>query len=363
MDVYLLHTKFSVLLSFLTAFILVYTSIPTIVKVATAKGLIDKPGSRKSHSNNIATLGGIAIFSAVLITFGIYTDALKQREFQYVYVALIILFFVGLKDDILIIAPFKKLTGQVCASLIVIILGDLRFTSLHGFLGINHISYIYSIILTLFVFIVIINGFNLIDGIDGLASGVGIVTSITFGIWFFLKNNYEYTIICATIAGSLIAFFWFNVFSKKNKIFMGDTGSLLVGLFMALIAVQFNELNIKCSDQWFIHAAPSVSFGILIVPLFDTLRIFIIRTIRRQSPFSADTNHVHHRLLAMGFSHLQSTLIILGINVGFIIMVLALNKWGIIDLMLLNLILATLISLLPEVIYKIKEKLHFYNNH
>jgi UDP-GlcNAc:undecaprenyl-phosphate GlcNAc-1-phosphate transferase len=365
MEMYFLHSKLSILLSFLTAFILVFTSIPTIVKVATAKNLIDKPDSRKSHSNNIATLGGIAIFSAILITFGVYTDALKQREFQFVYVASIILFFVGLKDDILIIAPLKKLTGQVCASLIVIILGDLRFTSLHGFLGINHISYIYSIILTLFVFIVIINGFNLIDGIDGLASGVGIVTSVTFGTWFFLKNEYEYTIICATVAGSLIAFFWYNVFSRKNKIFMGDTGSLLVGLFLAVIAVQFNELNIKSNniDQWYIHAAPSVSFGILIVPLFDTLRVFIIRTIRRQSPFSADTNHVHHRLLAMGFSHLQSTLIILGINVGFIIMVLVLNKWGIIDLMLLNIILATLISLLPEVIYKIKDKLHMYNNH
>jgi UDP-GlcNAc:undecaprenyl-phosphate/decaprenyl-phosphate GlcNAc-1-phosphate transferase len=363
MEVYFLHTKFSILLSFLTAFILVYTSIPTIVRVAIAKNLIDKPDSRKSHSNNIATLGGIAIFSAILITFGVFTDALRQREFQYVYVASIILFFIGLKDDILIIAPLKKLTGQVCASLIVIILGDLRFTSLHGFLGINHISYFYSIILTLFVFIVIINGFNLIDGIDGLASGVGIVTSLTFGTWFFFKDNYEYTIICATVSGSLIAFFWYNVFSRKNKIFMGDTGSLLVGLFMAVIAVQFNEMNIKCIDQWYIHAAPSVSFGILIVPLFDTLRVFIIRAIRRQSPFSADTNHVHHRLLAMGFSHLQSTMIILGINVGFIVMVLFLNKWGIIDLMILNIVLATLISLLPEVIYKIKDKLHLYNNH
>jgi UDP-GlcNAc:undecaprenyl-phosphate/decaprenyl-phosphate GlcNAc-1-phosphate transferase len=363
MGVYFFHTNLSVLLSFLTAFVLVFTSIPTIVKVAKAKNLIDKPDLRKSHSNNIATLGGIAIFSAILITFGVFTDALKQREFQYVYVASIILFFVGLKDDILIIAPLKKLTGQICASLIIIILGDLRFTSLHGFMGINHISYFYSIILTLFVFVVIINGFNLIDGIDGLASGVGIVTSLTFGTWFFLKSNYEYTIICATVAGSLVAFFWFNVFSRKNKIFMGDTGSLLIGLFMAVAAVQFNEMNIQRVDQWFIHAAPSVSFGILIIPLFDTLRVFIIRLIRRQSPFAADTNHVHHRLLAMGFSHLQSTMIILGINIGFIIMVMVLNNWGIIDLMILNLILATLISLLPEVIYKIKDKLHLYNNH
>jgi UDP-N-acetylmuramyl pentapeptide phosphotransferase/UDP-N-acetylglucosamine-1-phosphate transferase len=274
----------------------------------------------------------------------------------------IILFFVGLKDDILIIAPLKKLWGQLLATLVIIILGDVRFTSLHGFLGINHISYINSLLLTFFVFIVIINGFNLIDGIDGLAAGAGILASIIFGIWFYLIGDFEYSIVSATMAGSLIAFFWFNVYSKKHKIFMGDTGSLLVGLFMAVVAVRFNELNITQSNGWFIHAAPAVSFAILLIPLFDTIRVFIIRLFQGRSPFKADTNHVHHRLLALGMSHIRATTYILCSNVIIVLISLLINRLGIIRLMLLNLLLATIFSLLPEIIYFVKEKIKNINS-
>ena len=159
------------ILSFITAFAIVISAIPTIVLVAKAKKLYDQPDIRKAHKNNIPALGGVGIFSALLITIGLYTDFSVHQEFQYLLIASIILFFFGLKDDLLIIAPIKKLWGQLLASLIIILLGNFRFTSLHGFNGITHIDYIYSILLTLFVFIVIINGFNLIDGIDGLASG------------------------------------------------------------------------------------------------------------------------------------------------------------------------------------------------
>jgi UDP-N-acetylmuramyl pentapeptide phosphotransferase/UDP-N-acetylglucosamine-1-phosphate transferase len=340
----------------LAAFIIVCTSIPTIVNVANIKKLFDEPGLRKAHDRNVPTLGGIAIFAALLITIGVFADFSKQHEFQYLYMSSIILFFVGLKDDILIIAPFKKLWGQLLATVVIIILGDVRFTSLHGFLGINHIPYLASSLLTFFVFIVIINGFNLIDGIDGLATGVGVIASLIFGTWFYLVGDYEYTVIAATMAGSLIAFFWFNVYSIKYKIFMGDTGSLLVGLFMAVMAVRFNELNIVPSNNWFIHAAPAVSFAILIVPLFDTIRVFVIRIFQGKSPFKADTNHVHHRLLAMGMSHIRATKYILGANAIIVAISLYVNRLGIIRLMLLNLILATIFSLLPEIIYFIKEK-------
>ncbi len=353
---HIMYYLITIIFSLLTAFAIVFTSIPTIVLIARSRNLYDKPGSRKSHINEIPVLGGVAIFAAILITIGVFNDFSEHREFQYLVVGAIILFFIGLKDDILIISPFKKLWGQVLASLIIILMGNFRLTSLHGFLGINCISYIPGVLLTLFVFVIIINGFNLIDGIDGLASGVGVVAALIFGTWFYLNCEFEYANISAAFIGSLVAFFWFNVFGKKNKIFMGDSGSLLVGLIMAVIAVQFNEMNIAQTSEWHIHASPAVSFGILIVPLFDTLRVFIIRIFRGQSPFKADTNHVHHRLLSMGLSHIKATLFILGVNVIFIFLVLFLNNWGVIRLMLLNLILATLFSLLPELIFKLREK-------
>lgn len=356
------NSNILILFSFITAFIIVFTSIPTIVNVANIIKLFDEPGLRKAHDTKVPTLGGIAIFAALLITIGVFADFSKQHEFQYLYMSSIILFFVGLKDDILIIAPLKKLWGQLLATLVLIILGDVRFTSLHGFLGINHIPYLASTLLTFFVFIVIINGFNLIDGIDGLAAGTGILASLIFGTWFYLAGDYEYTVVSATLAGSLIAFFWFNAYSKRHKIFMGDTGSLMVGLFMAILAVRFNELNIKQSNNWFIHAAPAVSFAILIVPLFDTIRVFLIRLFQGKSPFKADTNHVHHRLLAMGMSHIRATTYILGVNVIIVIVSLSFNHMGIIRLMILNLILATLFSLLPEIIYFVKEKLRQHNS-
>ena len=359
MSFFNLYNSLGVLLSLAFSFIVVFTSIPTIVEVARAKKLFDEPGKRKLHILNTPTLGGVAIFSAILLSLALFTSFSKHHEFQYVAAASVLLFFVGIKDDILIIAPLKKLGGQILAILIVIFLGDIRFSSLHGFLGINNIPYVASVLLTLFVFIVIINGFNLIDGIDGLAAGCGILSSLVLCLYFSFIGEFGYAILAASLVGSLISFFFFNVFGKSNKIFMGDTGSLIIGFFTAVMAVKFNEINtIMDGNPLFIHAAPAVSFGILIVPLFDTMRVFILRMIKGISPFRADKNHVHHKLLAMGYSHLKATLIILAANLIVIIGVFLLNYWGIIDLMLLLLSTAIFLSILPEIVFFIKQKRH-----
>ena len=352
----LFNSYISVILSFLTAFSIVFTAIPTIVFVADAKKLYDEPGIRKSHKKSVATLGGISLFAGIVIGFGMFTRFSVHPEFQFVVIASIVLFFVGLKDDILIIAPLKKLSGQIFAALIIVVLGNLRFTDLHGFLGISHLLYVHSFLLTTFVLIVIINGFNLIDGIDGLASGVGIIASLFFGVFFYINGEIGYAVLAAAMTGSLIAFFWFNVFGTENKIFMGDTGSLLVGLFLAVMAIRFNEMNVMPTGKWCLHAAPAVSFGVLFIPLFDTLRVFSIRILRGKSPFRADKNHVHHRLLALGFSHLKSTLILLLANILVISFVLIFNFLGIILLMSMLLLLGTCFSVLPELIYKRREK-------
>jgi UDP-N-acetylmuramyl pentapeptide phosphotransferase/UDP-N-acetylglucosamine-1-phosphate transferase len=351
-----LTLQISVFLSLITAFIIAYSSIPTIVRVANAKNLFAEPSYRRPHHGSVPILGGVAIFSALLISVGLFSEFTAHKEFQYFFIASIVLFLIGIKDDILVTAPLKKLLSEISSALIIIILGDFRFTNLHGFLGVYEMNYYLSIALSLFVYIVIINGFNLIDGIDGLAAGVGILSSLVFGTWFFLNCNYEYAIIAASLIGSLIAFFWYNVYGEKYKIFMGDGGSLILGLTLAILATEFNEMNIVQSGKWAIHAAPSVSFGILIIPLFDTLRVFAIRTFRGVSPFRADKNHVHHRLLAMGMSHIRATTYILIVNIIIIFIVFTLNRWGVIRLMILNLILATCFSIIPEMLFKLKAK-------
>lgn len=347
-----LDPSLSVIFTLLLAFFVVYISIPSIVTVANEKGFYDEPGRRKSHHHKVPILGGIAIFAGLIISSGLFVNVTESREFLPVLVAIVVIFFIGIKDDILIIAPDKKLYGELIAALIIVIVGDMRFTSLHGFLGIHEIDYFPSILLTGFVVVVLTNAFNLIDGIDGLASGIGMVVSLTFGTWFYLAGFHNYAILSAALFGSLAGFFGFNVFGKKNKVFMGDSGSLILGLIMSVLAIKFNEANIAYKGVYSIESAPAVSFGILIVPLFDTMRVFILRVMRGQSPFRSDRNHLHHRVLQLGFSHFRSTSLISFVNIMFIVIVLACQSAGLISLMILNLSLATFLSLVTELIIR-----------
>lgn len=338
----------SIIISFLITFI----SIPSIVAVAKAKNLVSEPNGRTSHFQNTPTLGGIAIFSGILITLLILSDVRLYPSIQYIIPGVIILFFIGLKDDILSISWKKKLIGQISASLIIILLGDIRFTSLHGCFGIYEINYFFSVLITLFVIIAIINCFNLIDGIDGLCAGIAIMASVVLGIWFFLTKNYEFVLLSSVITGSLIAYFYFNVFSKKNKMFMGDTGSLIIGFFMAVLAIKFNEHNVGLNSIYAIKSAPAVSIGILFVPLFDTLRVFAIRIYRNSSPFKADRGHVHHKLLKLVKTHFQATLILLSVNFLFIVIVYLFQGIGILKLTFTILLLGMILSYIPIFLIK-----------
>jgi UDP-GlcNAc:undecaprenyl-phosphate/decaprenyl-phosphate GlcNAc-1-phosphate transferase len=352
------HPNLLVIFSLLVSFVIVFVSVPSIVKVAHYKQFFDEPGQRKSHHKNIPNLGGIAIFAGLAVATGLFADLTLSRELMQVLVAMVVIFFIGIKDDILIIAPAKKLYGELIAAFIIVILGDIRFTSLHGFLGIYEINYLSSISLTLFVVVVLINSFNLIDGIDGLASGIGILVSLTFGTWFYLTGNHNYAILSAALLGALVAFFGFNVFGKENKIFMGDTGSLILGLIMSVLVIKFNEANITYNGPYTISSAPAVSFGILIVPLFDTLRVFTLRIIRGLSPFHPDKNHLHHRVLKLGFSHVESTAVLSSVNIMFIVMVLTCQSAGVISLMVLNLALASLFSIITELLIRKQKQRH-----
>ncbi|HBL77663.1 MAG: hypothetical protein A2W90_02865 [Bacteroidetes bacterium GWF2_42_66] len=343
------------ILAFTVGFVLVYYSVPTIINVARAKHLYDEPNERTASKKIVPTLGGVAIFIGLTISTIIGTNGFAFNELKYLIAAIIIMFFVGLKDDILTISARKKLYVQILTAVILVTLGDFRFTSFHGLLGIHEINYVTSFLVSCFTIIVLINAFNLIDGIDGLASGISIVTASTFGIWFLLTGHSEYGIMCLGLVGSLSAFFLYNVFGNTNKIFMGDTGSLILGITMSVVVIKFNEFNINADGSYAILSAPAVSIGILIVPIIDTLRVFFIRLSEGRSPFAPDMNHIHHRLLKLGNNHFKSTLIITGANVVFILLSFGLSYiFEINSLLAIVFTLGLAIGYLPSYLLKYK---------
>jgi UDP-N-acetylmuramyl pentapeptide phosphotransferase/UDP-N-acetylglucosamine-1-phosphate transferase len=198
--------------SFLLAFSITYFAIPSIVSVAKAKMLYDIPNGRTSHIKPIPILGGIAVFAGLIISTIIFSVVSFGQELKYIICCLIVLFFVGIKDDILILDPQKKLIAQIIVALLIVGLADIRIMHFHGIFGINELSYSVSLICSVFFIVVLINGFNLIDGIDGLASGVGIITSMIFGIWFILLGYISHAVMSFALVGSLSAFFYFNVY-------------------------------------------------------------------------------------------------------------------------------------------------------
>jgi UDP-N-acetylmuramyl pentapeptide phosphotransferase/UDP-N-acetylglucosamine-1-phosphate transferase len=271
---------------------------------------------------------------------------------------MLIIFSIGIKDDILVTAPIMKFMGQIMAVLIITGLGDLRITDFHGFFGLQP-DYFVSIAITTILMVFLVNGFNLIDGVDGLAAITGIIVSISFSFWFLINGEYIIPVLGTILAGALIAFLYFNVFSKKQKIFMGDTGSLVIGFIVAVIAIRFMELNVptnrsflKCS----MTSAPAVAMGIMIIPIIDTIRVFFRRIIRGQSPFVADKTHIHHRLLTLGFSHLQIALSLGTVNILFVVMSYLLRNIGMLKLLILNLVLGLLVFNIPSHIIQIKKK-------
>jgi len=341
--------------AFLIGLVLVYVSIPVIVRISKEKHLYDEPNERRIHKIVIPNLGGVAIFIGISIATLLSLHQFEFIEFRYIQASLIILFFIGIKDDILIISARKKFIAQIICALILIIPGGIRFTNLHGILGLYEIDYILSVLITLLAIVAIINATNLVDGIDGLAASIGIFSSIIFGSKFLVTSNDDYAILCSAITGSLLAFLWFNVYGSTNKIFLGDTGSLILGLLIAVLVIQYNQFALTTTPQE-ISFSPVFSLAILATPLADMIRVFAIRIYKGKSPFAPDMNHVHHRLLKLGFSHFNSTLIIVFTN-GFIITLAFafrfLNKHA---LMALLIVVIFLLLQLPDLFLKRKRK-------
>nr|WP_321356139.1 MraY family glycosyltransferase [uncultured Draconibacterium sp.] len=353
-----------ILSALILGFLLVIIAVPPIIRIAKAKHLFEPFEERKVHTQVVPPLGGVAIFIGFTISAIFATDGLAFDSLKYIIAAVIFMFFVGLKDDLIILSARKKLVIQITTAILLITFTDIHFTNLHGVLGEYNIGTLTSFSLSLFVMIVIINAFNLIDGVDGLASGLGMVASFVLGTWFYLSENYPLAIMAFALVGSLAGFFLYNVFGTKNKLFMGDTGSLIIGLLISVMIISFNELNITAQEPYRIGGAPAVSFAIIIIPLIDTLRVMTIRIAQRRSPFSPDKNHIHHRLLTLLHSHLKVTLTILAGNIVLIAIALGLNHWRLnVNLQFVIIFLIGLgFSLVPSYVLRTKTSKKAYSS-
>jgi UDP-GlcNAc:undecaprenyl-phosphate GlcNAc-1-phosphate transferase len=310
---------FDVLLSIAISFTITFLAIPAVINVAEMKKLFDMPDARKVHNAPITPLGGLGIFAGFIFGCLLTVRFNQYPELQYFIAASFVIFFLGLKDDILIISPVKKFIGQVLAAFIIIYYGNIQIRSMHGFLGVYQLPEMFSLLLTYFAVIVVINSFNLIDGIDGLAGSLGLLSTTIFGVYFLYIGMLPYAVIAFALSGSLLAFLIFNF--QPAKIFMGDTGSLLVGTINAILVLKFINIAGTGDVRFPIPATPAVGFTILMIPLLDTLRVFGIRILHRRSPFSPDRNHIHHLLLDRGFSHRTITLLLVAVNALMIVLV------------------------------------------
>lgn len=304
----------AVFLSFLTSLLLSFISIPSIIRIAEIKHLFDEPDGRKHHTSNTPTLGGIAIFAGLIFSLTFWSDQDAIIELQYIISAVILLFFMGMKDDLFNLVAYKKLIGQLAASFILVHWAGIKITTFYGLFGIHDLGIIPSYLLSIFTIVVVTNSFNLIDGVDGLAASVGILASSVLGFWFYSAGVTQYSILASCMTGALVGFLYYN--RSPAKIFMGDTGSLIVGVILSILAIKFIEMN-RVLDRFHpnkVLAVPVVTLAILVIPLFDTLRVFTIRILQGRSPMSADRNHIHHLLLSLGFSHTQTTLSLVAFN-------------------------------------------------
>jgi UDP-GlcNAc:undecaprenyl-phosphate/decaprenyl-phosphate GlcNAc-1-phosphate transferase len=320
---------FDVLLSLAISFTITFLAIPVIITVAERKKLFDMPDARKIHQVAITPLGGIGIFAGFVFGCLLTVNFKFASEFQYFVAATMVIFFLGLKDDILVLSPIKKFIGQVLAAFLIIYYGRIQIRSMHGFFGIHELPEMFSLLISYFSVIVIVNSFNLIDGVDGLAGSLGLVSAAMFGIYFLSTkspNMAPYYVLAFSLCGSLIAFLIFNF--QPAKIFMGDTGSLLIGVVNAILALKFIDAGNGPESVTPMESSPAIGFTILMIPLLDTLRVFAIRIFKRRSPFSPDRNHIHHLLLDRGLSHRAITLWLTALNVSMVVFVYLARSFG-----------------------------------
>ncbi len=315
----------TIFLPFIISLIITMLVIPSWINVCKKWNLFEKTDDRKLHHESVPTMGGLAIYAGIIISFLLLSKQLSNQPIQYLIAGSLILFFTGFFDDLLDMNAKKKLALQIIASSIVVF-GGIRITNLYGFLGINEIPIWLQYSVTILFIVSITNAYNLVDGIDGLAGSLGVMASLIFG-WLFYQFEYtDYAILSFCMTGALVGFLKYNY--HPAKLFMGDTGSLILGFLLATQAINLLDIreipNAKVSI-----ISPALVAAVLFVPVYDVIRVCVIRILTGVSPLRADRNHVHHMIGSRGFGHRITTIIIVIINLIFVGMAIVFSKLNI----------------------------------
>jgi UDP-N-acetylmuramyl pentapeptide phosphotransferase/UDP-N-acetylglucosamine-1-phosphate transferase len=311
----------NIFLAVITSFFFGFLMTPVLILILKRIKFTEAPGGRKIHAGSIPSMGGIAIILAAFVGLFAWFSFEQIVETRYFLVALAIMFSVGLRDDLIELTALQKLVGQSIPAFFVIVMADIRISGLYGFMGIYEMPYLVSVIITFFAILALTNSFNLIDGADGLAGSLSLVTLSILGIWFYTAGMESYSLISFTLVGGTLAFLAFNW--HPAKIFMGDTGSLSLGFSLTVLVILFvDKTGLMAPWEGLKLNAPfSAGLAFLIVPVYDTVRIFIKRTRNGRSPLKPDKSHVHHFLIRMGLRHDQVTMILVIVKLGFIALV------------------------------------------
>ena len=330
---------FIILTLVLSAFI-GWITIPNIIIISKRKRLFDSHNSRKVHTGAIPRLGGISFLPAVLVSFclslgirhvtdgfdlnPLYVDEF-YAEFLFFVAGLISLFFIGLADDLVGIGYKSKFLVQVVAAA-MLVLADLNIKSFDGLFGIYYIHPVFSVLLTVFVVVGAVNAYNLIDGVDGLCSGLGAIALCVLSGWFYYHDLYAYTMLGVSLFGCVVTFFLYNTRGMRLKVFMGDGGSLMLGYIVSFLGLKFIDLNAGMGT--FTLDTPNAELMVLsvvFIPVFDTVRVLTERIMKGRPPFFPDKTPIHQLFLRLGFTHMQSTGIILIMAIAIIMFNFALQ--------------------------------------
>ena len=320
---------YTIIIPFFTALLLVGWIHPRLVKIALLKNIVDNPDARKLQRTPVPVLGGVAVFFGVVIAIGCMSSVVDCSGLPVVIMAMMAMLYTGTMDDILSLSPGLRFVIEIVVVLLLIFVGGYCIDDFQGVWNIGRFSYWCAVPLTVVAAVGIINAINLVDGVNGLSSGYCIMACLIFGTLFFLAGEAPMTILAAVSVGALIPFFLHNVFGKTSKMFIGDGGTLVMGVVMSVfvIAILQNGSRVAAYVNPNVGLVP-FTLAVLSVPVFDTLRVMSTRILKGTSPFRPDKTHLHHMFIDLGCSHVATTLAILGVNMFVVLCWWALEASG-----------------------------------
>ncbi len=287
------------LLGILFSFILTMVFLPMLIKFANTNQLFVPITYRRIHNTKVSAFGGLAIFISSSISFMLFSDIINYPDYRMVISSAFLLFILGLRDDILEISPLYKFIGQLIAVIIIVVFAKVRIVFLQNHID-GQLGQYLDIIASIFIVLGIINAYNMIDGIDMLAASIGIVILSFLGIWFFIVNQFDYSLALLSLGSALFAFLIYN--RTPAKIFMGDTGTMTIALIMSVSILNFDKINSIIESSWRFNNAPAIEFTLISFIVFDMTRVVLLRIIHHKSPVKGDKTHIHHVLNNIGWS-------------------------------------------------------------